>query len=127
MRVGFQRWRIGLVIAVLAAVAVRFLTPVGWMPNPTGAGGSAIVICTADGPRIAKGLELPNPGRGHDTGHDHCLFAGFSLVAGPDLAAVPTPPVRFAADSGGPVLHWAPRLSGERHRPQFPRGPPQLV
>jgi len=122
---GAQRRRLGLVIAVLAAVAIRFLTPVGWMPNPNGgAGGSPIVICTAQGPHLARSLDLPAPGRDHDAGHDHCLFAGFALVGGSDLVFAATPPLRFAVDAGKLIAQWAPPLPGEQHRLQFPRGPP---
>jgi hypothetical protein len=114
-------------MAVLAAVAVRFLTPVGWMPNASGDGGPAFVICTADGARLAGGLDFPGHPADHDAGHDHCLFAGFALVGGPEPALVRAPAPRFALDAGKPVVRqalWVPR---ERHRPQFPRGPPRLV
>jgi hypothetical protein len=113
------------VIAVLAAVAVRFLVPVGWMPN-AGA-GAPVVICTAEGVRLADRPDLPVPGHTHPAHQEHCLFAGFALIGGHGLAAVPAPTVRLAPRPSRPLFDWAPSLQGEQHRPQYPRGPPQPV
>lgn len=114
-------------MAVLAAVAVRFVTPAGWMPNPNGAGGPAFVICMADGPHLARGIDLPAPAHDHDAGHDHCLFAGFALVGAPELVSAPVPPVSVVAEADGPAVRpslWRP---ADEHRPQLPRGPPREV
>jgi hypothetical protein len=113
-------------MAVLAAVAARFLTPVGWMPNASGAGGPAFVICTVDGPRFAGDPDLPSHG-GDRAPHDHCLFAGFALVGGAEPALVPAPAPRFALDAGKPVVRQALWVPGEEYRLQFPRGPPRQV
>jgi hypothetical protein len=127
MRARAQLQRIALVMAVLAAVAVRFVTPAGWMPNPNGIDGSAFVICTGDGPLLAHGLDIPGHSPKHGIPHERCLFSGISLVGGPDPTFVPTPPLRVVAGAQTPFLRhavWRPR---EKHRLQSARAPPLEV
>jgi len=113
-------------MAVLAAVAVRLLTPLGWMPNPA-AGGSLLVICTGDGSRLAIGSDLPGHGPHPLTPHDQCVFAGASLVDGPEPVLVPAPPTRVALAAAAPLAPPAIWRGRDEHRQQLPRGPPQQV
>ena len=43
MQNGRPVMRLGYVLAVLAMVAVRLLTPAGWMPNPKGYDASLLI------------------------------------------------------------------------------------
>ena len=112
----------------LAAMMLRALLPVGWMPNPAGLGQSSFVICTADGwgwrtDHREHGQSTPNDGR-HS--HEECPFA-----AAPHFA----PPAAFA-QVGLPSVFWwysnsvnfsvvAPYCSA--CQPRSPRAPPHFA
>lgn len=119
--------RASLVIAVLAAVAVRFLTPAGWMPNLQTPGGPTFVICSADGEQLTYSPDLPTHAPKPEIGHDHCLFCGFATVGGSDLAALASPPVRYAAGAGQTLASQTAWHTPERYRRQAPRGPPAQI
>lgn len=82
----------GLVLVALA-LFMRVVVPAGYMAAPTGAGGSAIVICTGQG---AFSLTLDADGRAHktpldDDGKSHssdprtdhpCAFSGAATPVG---------------------------------------------
>ncbi|HEX2815071.1 MAG TPA: hypothetical protein VHN39_01660, partial [Phenylobacterium sp.] len=43
-----------LLFLLLAALLLRAATPPGWMPNPQGALGAPLIICTADGSHLVQ-------------------------------------------------------------------------
>lgn len=113
-------------MAVLAAVAVRFLTPVGWMPNPNAHGADVIIICTGDGPLLLHGADPPGNAPAHGASHEHCLFAGFALFGGRTASFIPAR-LQVRADTHKPALRRVLWRSREDYRLQAPRGPPEEV
>jgi hypothetical protein len=92
---GFRRAAIHL---ALAAMILRAFLPAGWMPNPSGDGETAFVICTMDGPVAASGKTLP--GKDDPRAHETCPFAAaagpahstdFISLAAPQLSIAPAP------------------------------------
>ena len=71
----------------LAAMILRALLPVGWMP----AAGGQIVICTGHGPVLQEAARLGNlDDGGHQHAptqkHDHpCAFSGHGVGAAPPI------------------------------------------
>ena len=144
--------RAGMILA-LAAMMLRALLPMGWMPNPAGFAQSPLVVCLMDTPSgldtaeaMSQGEDMSNMDmsgmdmakmdmKGHGQNHDHgqqqssepCPFA-----AAPHIAA-----------SGGLIVKLAPpsllarlaeSFAGESsvahdaaYRPQSPRAPPPLT
>ena len=125
---GKPAMRLGLVLAVLAMVAVRLLTPAGWMPNPRAFDGALFVICSAEGPHLAGKTKAPQkapaaPARSHDL----CVFSGYAATGGPDIASFAAPR-RTVLEPAGPTIvadaSWSPH---SQYRQQAPRGPPALI
>jgi hypothetical protein len=116
------------VLLALVAMVLRALLPAGWMPNLTGTGESAFVICTMDGPvqSAAKdhgpGKPTPDDGRQHEA----CPFAAAPHVATSSAVAA----LRASVVSNS-VARYAPsqRLTPEpaRYAPQAPRAPPSFA
>lgn len=80
---------------LLAALLIRALLPMGWMPGQAQLGQAAFIICAADG-TIQHGTP------GHDDkakAHQPCAFAAAAqLFDLPDAAAIAAPSlVAFAA------------------------------
>lgn len=115
----------------LVALLVRALLPAGWMPNPAGAAGTPIIICTAEGGISvfvgSDGKPAKNsPADDHTQHSDGCPFA-----ASPHLAA-PTAVVASAQPSlvvSRPEFDFESRI-GSFNR-QFslasPRAPPPVA
>ncbi|MGA7675921.1 MAG: DUF2946 family protein [Rhizomicrobium sp.] len=115
----------------LAAMMLRALLPVGWMPNPSMAGGTPLTICTMNGPvQMVLGPDgqpqKPKPHQGNANHHDTCPFA-----AAPHFATT-TPPialgpavirVSLAPAALRPLAIW----TTQQHSLQSPRAPPRLV
>jgi hypothetical protein len=99
-----------MVAACLAALALRLLLPVGWMPV---AGSDAIVISLCSGSAVADPA-TPTP-----DGDQPC---GFALSLGPallaavallPLLAMPFLPVAQIVPHKLHVPHWPPRPPGQ--------------
>lgn len=123
--------RLAAIYIALAAMMLRALLPIGWMPNTAGAQGTPIMLCTIDGPvHILIGSngqpikQKPAPADGHH--HDVCPFG-----AAPHFAT-PVPALALAAPTA--AAHFAnfavePNIIGgaQRYSQQAPRAPPSLV
>ena len=117
--------RLLIALAAMLAVLVQALLPAAAMAHDVRDGGSAIVICTADGAKLVKlgGKEAPAKG-----------FAGFSCsrcVAASLAAVTPDPeptvaPVLYAVYLQRAPLR-APSVRGHARAPPRPpgQGPPQ--
>src|SRR5258708_24910099 len=69
--------RLGLALLVLVAVLLRGITPAGWMPNPHGAIGAPLIICTAEGIEHVQLDPQGHPAKPQSTKYrDACPFAG---------------------------------------------------
>ncbi len=123
-----RRFRHAAVHLALIAMVLRALLPAGWMPNLTGTGDGALVICTMDGPvqSVAKdhgpGKPTPDDGRQHEA----CPFAAAPHVATSSTVAVLRLPV--VSDSIAQYeASQQPIVEPARYAPQAPRAPPSLA
>jgi len=104
---------------LLAALLLRAMVPLGWMPGTAQLGQAAWIICTADG-QIQHGI----PGKDEAAGHHQqpCAFAAAHVMATPQVHAFAPPQLQMAApDAGLPpgIIRIATAFT-----PQSPRGPP---
>ena len=106
---------------LLAALLIRALLPLGWMPGQAQLGEAAFVICAADGT-----LQHGMPGKdGEAKPHQPCAFAAASQIFDlPEAAHIPAPSV---ARLPGTVLAAADVRTGAIHRPHAARAPPLTV
>jgi hypothetical protein len=103
---------------LLAALLLRALVPLGWMPGTAQLGQAAWIICTADG-QIQHGA----PGKDDSSQHQQpCAFAAAHVMASPQAAAVIAPLLRIAAIETGAVP--VPLRIAAAFTPQSPRAPP---
>lgn len=113
-----------LVRLTLIALLVGAAVPIGWMPNPEGAGsGAPIVICTGHGPINAfigkDGKPINHPGSQSDI----CVYAAAAAPATPAPA-----PALFVLSAA--TRAYAPRrksrvaILAAHYRPQAARAPP---
>ena len=103
---------------LLAALLLRALVPLGWMPGSAQLGQAAWVICTADG-QIQHGT----PGKDDATQqHQPCAFAAAHVMAAPQASAIAAPQLRTAALETG-MAPAIPRVAAA-FTPQAPRAPP---
>lgn len=131
--------RAALLLAIVAMV-FKGLLPTGWMPNPSGFGETAFILCDMDmSAQDMAAMMAANPGMdmsamdmtqgGKDspaTGHGHsseCPFAAASHGGASLAGAV------FALPSRAAVFAEAPRHEHRavlvaRYQPQSPRAPP---
>jgi hypothetical protein len=103
---------------LLAALLLRALMPLGWMPGSAQLGQAAWIICTADG-LIQHGTP------GHDGSHQHqqpCAFAAAHVMASPQGHIFSAPLLQAAAlesQAAPAVIRVAAVFT-----PQSPRAPP---
>jgi hypothetical protein len=101
----------------LAAMLLRALIPVGWMPSSQIAQGTPIVICTQYGQAHvlvdSEGRRPPAPSDHENSGRTHppCAFASIATLALPVIALAALP-VLVEVETG-------PHLAG-RSAPQVP-------
>jgi hypothetical protein len=109
----------------LAAMMLRALMPVGWMPNPAGAAGALFVICTADGPLLQTGQHDHGKHAPDDGQHSHeeCPFAAAPHVAAPVTVAQIALPSFFGRFSNPPLASVSVVFTAV-YQPQSPRAPP---
>lgn len=129
--------RAALLLAIVAMV-FKGLLPTGWMPNPTGFGETALILCDMDmSAQDMAAMMAANPdmdmsamdhGDGKAGGHAHaeCPFAaashGGASLAGAALA-LPTQ----AADYAEAPVHERRVAILARYQPQSPRAPPSFL
>jgi hypothetical protein len=121
----------------LAAMMLRALLPMGWMPNPDGFAQSPLVICLMDMPsgmdmsamKDMAGMDMSKPGHDHgqQQSNETCPFAAAPHVGAPlGLIAELSPPSQLARLAEKPVAETA--ISADpAHQPQSPRAPPQIA
>ena len=111
----------------LVAMLVRALLPAGWMPDTTGQGPTALVICTMNGP-VLSNVPASEHKPVHDDGrqNDVCPFAASIHLATPAAAVAFAPSSSVAQISS---LSFAVQCAFEpaRHAPQSPRAPPSFA
>jgi hypothetical protein len=106
---------------LLAALLIRALLPLGWMPGQAQLGEAAFIICAADG-----SIQHGTPG--HDDkakAHQPCAFAAaFQGFALPEAAAIAAPAlVAFAA----PVIAARDAQAAARFSAHAARAPPAAI
>ena len=107
---------------LLAALLLRALMPLGWMPGTAQLGEAAFIICAADG-SIQHGAPDKQDSA---VPHQPCAFAAaVQLFDTPD-AAVLLPPSSMALVIAGVIPPAAP-VADPAHAPQSPRAPPHLA
>jgi hypothetical protein len=107
---------------LLAALLLRALVPLGWMPGSVQLGQAAWIICSADG-QIQHGL----PGKDDAAGQHQqpCAFAAAHLLAPPPAAILAAPQLQAAtlvAVTAPAALHRRAAFT-----PQSPRAPPVFL
>jgi len=99
-----RTFRLAAVQLALAAMVLRALLPMGWMPNPEGYGQD----------------------HGQQQNNEQCPFAAAPHAAAPVTVAEVAPPSvlsRFVVHEAAPqAVHGA-----GHHQPQSPRAPPEIV
>lgn len=136
MQLRFHR---AAVLLALAAMALRALLPMGWMPNPSGFAQSPLVIClmdTASGTDMSamSHMNMSRDMSGMDMKKDHgrqqtsepCPFAAAPHIAAPlavaELARIPE--LAHFAEKSSTIA----RLDRVAHyQPQSPRAPPSFA
>jgi len=133
-----RTFRLAAVQLALAAMMLRALLPMGWMPNPDGFAQSPLVICLMDmsqGMDMSHAMDMSKPmdmdmqGHGHNQGQqnsEQCPFAAAPHVAAPFAIAELAPPSEMARFAEKPV-HRADRMLGFAYHPQSPRAPPTIT
>src|SRR6202008_755800 len=96
------RYRQAAVTLALAAMMLRALLPMGWMPNPDGFAQSPLVICLMDmssgAAMSAMDMSKPMDMQGHGNDHgqqqnnEQCPFAAAPHAAAPVTIAELAPP-----------------------------------
>ncbi len=120
------RARLAAIHLAIAAMLLRALLPVGWMPDATGT--TAFAICTMDASGHHAQQQLPgkpDPADGQH-GHDECPFAAAHHVAAPSVAGRLAAPsfVGHVADFSHPMTDSG-RVA--EYGPHSPRAPPHLA
>ena len=108
-------FRTALIFLALAAIALRAIIPVGWMPGSS-ADGTAVVLCTSQGlieVILGEDGKPIDPAERDEASHDGtpCVFAA--------TAHFSAPPDRFEA--APTISHGEPVSFGELGQP--PAGP----
>jgi hypothetical protein len=136
-----RTFRLAAVQLALAAMMLRALLPMGWMPNPDGFAQSPLVICLMDMPSgmpqamdMSHDMDMSKPMGMDMHGHDHgqqqsneqCPFAAAPHVAAPFTIAEIAPPSELAHFAETPVSRTQFAFALDYH-PQSPRAPPTIA
>jgi hypothetical protein len=114
-------------LLLLAALLLRAGTPPGWMPNPQGALGAPLIICTADGSHLVQFDRQGHPAKPQSAQrHDLCAFAGHQTAPAPEIALV-SGPATFVSLAASPAAARASPAAVPHYREQAPRAPPTFV
>jgi hypothetical protein len=106
---------------LLAALLLRALVPLGWMPGSAQLGQAAWIICTADG-SIQHGAPGKDDGQSQ---YQPCAFtAAAHVMASPQAHGFAAPLLQAAAVESGtaPAVLLVPAAL----TPQAPRAPPSF-
>lgn len=132
-----RTFRLAAVQLALAAMMLRALLPMGWMPNPDGFAQSPLVICLMDMPSgmdMSHAMDMSKPmdmnGHGQDHGqqqsNEQCPFAAAPHIAASVAIAELAPPSELARIVEKPASRALTALAVDYH-PQSPRAPPTLT
>ena len=128
-----RTFRLAAVQLALAAMMLRALLPMGWMPNPDGFAQSPLVICLMDMPSgmdMSKpmGMDMQGHGQGHgqQQNNEQCPFAAAPHIAASVAIAELAPPSELARIVEKPASRALTALAVDYH-PQSPRAPPTLT
>lgn len=118
-----------LMALALIGVALRAVTPAGFMLAPVG-GAMTVVLCTAQGPELIT-LDLGDhkPGKDtpkHDKAEAPCVFAAAAHLASPERAAIAAPLALAFVIAPLSAEHVQPGR-GLAAPPPWSTGPPSLV
>ena len=103
---------------ILAALLLRAMVPMGWMPGTPALGQAAWIICTADG-----GVTHGDPGKDADRQHQQpCAYAAAHIIAPPQGLPLAAPSLRATAIA--PPARRARIVLTAALAPQAPRAPP---
>ena len=103
---------------LLAALLLRAMVPLGWMPGQASLGQAAWIICTADG-----SIQHGTPGKDDTQQHEQpCAFAVAHIMAEPQANAFAAPLLQAAAIET--VATRADLRVANAFTPQSPRAPP---
>jgi len=105
---------------LLAALLLRALVPLGWMPGSAQLGQAAWIICTADG-SVQHGAPGKDDGQNQ---HQPCAFAAAHVMASPQAYGFAAPPLQAAVVETGtaPAVLLVPAA----FTLQAPRAPPSF-
>jgi hypothetical protein len=132
-----RTFRLAAVQLALAAMMLRALLPMGWMPNPDGFAQSPLIICLMDMPSgmaMSRTMDMSKPmdmsGHGHGDSQqqssEQCPFAAAPHVASPVTIADLAPPSTLSHF----VVHEVADhsiIGAGHYQPQSPRAPPQIA
>ena len=134
-----RTFRLAAVQLALAAMMLRALLPMGWMPNPEGFAQSPLVICLMDMPSsmdmshamdMSKSMDMGMQGHGHDhsqqQNNEQCPFAAAPHVAASVDVAEIAPPSELAHFAEKPASRSLAAFALSYH-PQSPRAPPPIA
>jgi len=132
-----RTFRLAAVQLALAAMMLRALLPMGWMPNPEGFAQSPLVICLMDMPSgmdMSHTMDMSKPMDMDMHGHDHgqqqnneqCPFAAAPHIAAPFTIAELAPPSELARFAEKPIS-GTPLALALAYHPQSPRAPPTSI
>lgn len=118
--------RLAAVYIALAAMFLRALIPLGWMPDVSHASGAPFVICTTQGPMLldSHGQQPQQHNGTHHT--EACPFAAAPSLSAPTTIADLAPPSSFIARTEVQPLAATANPSAH-YTPQSLRGPPNLA
>ena len=103
---------------LLAALLLRALVPLGWMPGSAQLGQAAWIICTAAGD-----IQHGTPGKDDSSQqHQPCAFAAAHVMAAPVAHALAAPLLQTAALESAAVPAGVSTTAS--FTPQAPRAPP---
>jgi hypothetical protein len=103
----------------LAAMLMRGLLPAGWMPNPDGAAGSPIIICTMGGPQHVHPTHAPR-----DDSGKVCPFAVMAhLAAAASPAALALPAFTISPPAAVATYDWQPTRPAQAYSSRAPPNP----
>ncbi len=139
MRYPFRRVAVTF---ALAAMALRALLPMGWMPNSQGFAQSPLMICLMDlpgGMAMSKAMDMSHmdmskpmdmSGHGHDgqgqQNNEQCPFAAAPHVASPIAIAEIAPPSTLSHFIVHEVADHS-IIGAGHYQPQSPRAPPSFA
>ncbi|MGH6827615.1 MAG: DUF2946 family protein [Rhizomicrobium sp.] len=128
-----HRFHCAAVAVALAAMVLRALLPMGWMPNPAGFGQSPLIICLMDSGAVAtssmamsKSMDMKGGTHHGQQNGEACPFAAAPHLAPSAMVAAAAEP-RSAEATRFPRAPVARQHGPAFYSPQSPRAPPSFA